>query len=280
MTGSRSASTAGDHTLDFIVVGAQKAATTTLFEHLRGHPELYLPPGKESNFFSHDEIYGVGWSEFAAITFAGAPEGVLWGEVSPWYMGGCPVRADPAAQPRPAERTEKIIPERIRATCPDVKLIAILRDPVERCISHCEMSALGGSSVGQESIDEVIPDLLAPPNLDHARRGRRAGFVTWGEYGRILEGYYETFPRQQIFVCFTADLETAPRELMREIFSFLGVGHGLRARGPGGPVPRAGRVAQDLVVALPVGPTEDAGPPAGRPLDLAVGCRRVSSSAR
>ena len=53
---------------------------------------------------------------------------------------------------------------------------------------------------------------------------RRAGFITWGEYGRILEGYYKTFPREQIFVCFTTDLETAPRELMRELFSFLGVG--------------------------------------------------------
>ena len=188
------------------------------------HPELYLPPGKEQHFFNHDEIYDAGWSQFAAGTFAGAPEGVLWGEVTPGYMAGCPIRADRAAQPRPPERTEKIIPERIRATCPDVKLIAILRDPVERCISHYRMSALGGSSFAQGSIDQRIADLLVPANLEYARRRRRAGFITWGEYGRILEGYYETFPRQQIFVCFTTDLETAPRELMRDLFSFLGVG--------------------------------------------------------
>ena len=215
--------TAAAHKLDFIVIGAQKAGTTTLFEHLRSHPELYLPPGKEQHFFSCDEIYDAGWSQFAAATFGGAPEGVLWGKVTPGYMAGCPIRADRAAQPRPPERTEKIIPERIRATCPDVKLIAILRDPVERCISHYRMSALGGSSFAQGSIDQVMADLLTPATLEYARRIRRAGFITWGEYGRILEGYYATFPRQQIFVCFTTELETAPRELMRDLFSFLGV---------------------------------------------------------
>ena len=69
----------------------------------------------------------------------------------------------------------------------------------------------------------MIAQLLAPAALEDARRIRTAGFITWGEYGRILEGYYETFPRQQIFVCFTTDLETAPRELMRDLFGFLGV---------------------------------------------------------
>ena len=47
--------------LDFIVIGAQKAGTTSLFEHLREHPKLYLPPGKERPFFSHDEVYAKGW---------------------------------------------------------------------------------------------------------------------------------------------------------------------------------------------------------------------------
>jgi len=211
--------------LDFVVIGAQKAGTTTLFEHLRAHPELYLPPGKEQHFFDRDEIYGAGWSQFAAATFAGAPKDVLLGNATPGYMAGCPIRTrgDRAAQPRAPERTERIIPERIRATCPDVKLIAILRDPVERCISHYRMSALGGSPSAQGSPDQVITELLEPASLENARRIRRPGFITWGEYGRILEGYYETFPREQIFVCFTTDLETAPVELMRDLFSFLGV---------------------------------------------------------
>jgi hypothetical protein len=106
--------------LDFIVIGAQKASTTTLFEHLRTHPELYLPPGKEQPYFSHDEIHEAGWAQFAASTFAGAPGDVLLGKATPWYMAGCPIRVDrappapspthgenhPRAHPRPMPRRE------------------------------------------------------------------------------------------------------------------------------------------------------------------------------
>jgi hypothetical protein len=57
--------------LDFIVIGAQKAGTSSLFEHLRGYPEPYLPPGTERPFFSHDDVFAAGWPKFASNTFGG-----------------------------------------------------------------------------------------------------------------------------------------------------------------------------------------------------------------
>jgi hypothetical protein len=208
--------------LDLIVIGAQKAGTTSLFEHLRQHPELYLPPGKERPFFSDDEAYAAGWPSFAADTFADAPEAALWGKATPSYMLGCPVRADgktPGEQR--FESTERIIPERIRELFPDVKLVAILRDPVERCVSNYRMHAMGRPSL--PPLDRRIAELLRPDALENSRRLGTAGFVTRGEYGRILEGYYAVFPRDQIFVCFTRDLEQTPHELMCKLFALVGV---------------------------------------------------------
>lgn len=209
--------------LDFIVIGAQKAGTTSLFEYLRAHPELYLPSGKEKPFFSHDEIHAAGWQAFLASVFVDAPPDRLWGKVTPWYMAGCPVRDDSGApETLTAERAARTIPERIRATLPDVKLVAILRDPVERCVSHYRMGLLSGRE--PRSFDQAIAELLSPDALERARlfRGSSA-YVVFGEYGRVLGGYYAVFPPEQLFVGFTSELQSSPGDFMRELFGFLGV---------------------------------------------------------
>jgi hypothetical protein len=225
--------------LDFIVIGAQKSATSSVFEHLRAHPSLYIPPEKEYPFFSHDEIYARGWPAYVSSAFRGAPDDVQWGTVTPWYMVGCPVDSEGArvatglwagggtvAQRDRPENTERIIPERIRARLPDVKLIAILRDPVERCISHYGLDVLRNVA-DRKGFDRVIAELLVPATLKSSRRLRAPTYVAWGEYGRILEAYYEVFPREQILVCFTGDLERAPRELIRELFDHLDIDTGV-----------------------------------------------------
>ena len=220
--------------LDFIVIGAQKAGTSSVFEHLRAHPELYIPPDKELPFFSHDEIHAGGWPAYVSFAFRTAPEGVRWGTVTPWYMAGCPVDAEGthAVAGRWPERTtarrdlcenpERIIPQRIRAQLPAVRLVAILRDPVARCISHYGLDVLRGVA-DRRRFDRVIAELLEPATLESSRRLRAPTYVAWGEYGRVLSAYYEVFPREQILVCFTSDLERAPRELMRTLFDHLGV---------------------------------------------------------
>jgi hypothetical protein len=223
--------------LDFIVIGAQKSGTSSVFEHLRAHPQLYIPPEKEYPFFSHDEIYAGGWSAFMSSAFCGAPapDGMRWGTVTPWYMIGCPVdsegalvaagrwpRRGSAARQELRENLERIIPERIQARLPAVKLIAILRDPVDRCISHYGLDVLR-KVADRKSFDRVIGELLEPATLESSRRLRAPTYVAWGEYGRVLHPYYEVFPREQILVCFTNDLGRAPRDFMREIFDHLGV---------------------------------------------------------
>jgi hypothetical protein len=209
-------------TLDFIVIGAQKAGTTSLFEYLRRHPELSMPDGKEVPYFNNEEARSRGWETYMRRAFAFADPSAKWGTATPQYMfGGLLDQPNPTAA---GERhDESTIPSRIRERAPDVRLIAILRDPVERARSHHRMMLLEG--LEQRPFDEAIRQLLGPEVAEAARREPRetSGYVAWGEYGRILAGYFEVFPSEQIQVLFTEDLDGAPESLLRRVFEFLGV---------------------------------------------------------
>jgi hypothetical protein len=211
--------------LDFIVIGAQKAGTTSLFEYLRMHPAVYLPPGKERPFFSNDPVYEGGWSEYLSQTFHGPSDRCLWGTVTPQYMAGAVYMRASAAQADDL-RPEQTVPRRIRKQLPEVKLIALLRDPVARCISHYTMNMLSG--LERRPIDDALTNLLSAKELDAARVKPREenACIVWGEYGRILTGYFEEFAREQMLILFSDDLRNAPQETMRRTFEFLGVDSG------------------------------------------------------
>src|SRR5712691_8988709 len=105
--------------LDFVVIGAQKGGTTTLFEHLRGHPELCLPADKEAPFFNRPELYSHGVEHLFSTYFPQPlPTDRLLGTVTPQYMciAGCA--------------------QRLAVAFPECRLVVILRDPVERAYSH------------------------------------------------------------------------------------------------------------------------------------------------
>jgi hypothetical protein len=209
--------------LDFIVIGAQKSGTTSLFRHLMQHPEISLPLGKERPYFSNDEVYARGWGAYMrSLTRHDAFADPLrrWGTVTPQYMVGGLYQSNSYA---PESYDVRTVPLRINETLPSVRLIAILRDPVERARSHHRMLVMRG--LERRSFDDAIGELLHPNALDRSRRRlqERTGYVTWGEYGRILAGYFDVFPREQILVVFTDELERAPAQLLSRIQDFIGV---------------------------------------------------------
>ena len=122
----------------------------------------------------------------------------------------------------------------------------------------------------------MIDDLLAPAALESSRRLSTPPFITWGEYGRILEGYYAIFPREQIFVCFTRDLEESPRELMRELLDFLGIDRTSCHRAW---KPATGREQPPRWSAGGPGPAEEADASARGPLVLAAPSVRAPAGA-
>jgi len=196
--------------LDFLVIGAQKAGTTSLFEYVRHHPGLHLPSEKEVSYFNLESRVARGWEWYLDWVFADAPRDRPWGTFSTFYMDAAVGRED-------------TVPRRIREAAPDVKLIAIVRDPVERAISHHRMSVM--KRLEGRSFEQAIDELLEDGALTEARLGptEANSYITRGEYGRAIGNFLEVFPREQVLVIFAEDLDRDPAAVLREIFSFVGV---------------------------------------------------------
>jgi hypothetical protein len=213
--------------LDFIIIGAQKSGTTSLFAYLRNHPEIALPVLKEWPFFSHDPAYERGWQTYMSnLRREGYKDAAdparKWGTATPHYTVGGVYQAARGVAVRESY-DERTVPLRIQERLPDVRLIAILRDPVERAVSHHRLLVRLGRD--RRSFDEAVDELLRPDALEDSRRhpAQRTGYIVWGEYGRILAGYFDVFPREQILVVFTDELKRDPEQVMRRIQQFIGV---------------------------------------------------------
>ncbi|MEV6305251.1 sulfotransferase domain-containing protein [Actinoplanes sp. NPDC051861] len=204
---------------DFLIAGVPKAGTTALHAALVGHPELYLPSVKEPKFFLSDgpppSVGGPGdvqtyqehvWrrDEYEAL-FDPAPPGTLRGEATPFYLYDLKSH------------------DRIQALVPDVKLIILLRDPVDR--AHSNWTHLWVAGLEEEA------DFLAACHAEEARkRARWADFwhyISLGLYGSQLEHLYSRFRREQVLLLRYRDLKDSPAETLDRVCAFLGVRTGV-----------------------------------------------------
>ena len=202
--------------LDFIVIGAQKSATTSLFKYLNAHSDIYMPSAKEAPFYSQDDLYSNGWEPFAEENFKDAERSKLWGTASPQYM------------------SDWRVPARISEHNPNVRLIAVLRNPAERAWSHYLMACRRGME--NRHFDEVVKELTeeknARKNRDLLPPDHSSGYssdsleshyyLAWSEYGRILSQYLEYFPKQQLKIVLMDDLQHNTSARVREILEFIG----------------------------------------------------------
>ena len=226
--------------LDFLIIGAQKCATTALNEHLRNHPRIVMPLEKEVPFFTERDCSAQAWEPFAARQFGDDSQQQLWGKASPQYM------CDPGA------------PSRIKALMPDVKLIAILRDPIDRTLSHFRMGQRRQTE--QRDFAAAVRPLLdatTKPGMgqraipDHADgyQSEADYYVAWSEYGRALARFTECFAPGQLLVLYTEDLESHPQETLDRLLAFIGLPEGFRPTSLGKVVHRGGsamRIPQSL----------------------------------
>jgi Sulfotransferase domain len=194
-------------TLDFIIIGSQKCGTTSLHKYLQPHPEIYMLPEKEVPYFTNADYCEKGWEWYLKEFFAERTEGTLCGKSTPQYM----------------TRTET--PRKIYEQIPNVKLIALLRNPIERAYSQYRMNL----KMETENRDflEIIKEKLQPEVLEREREAPQKtnarAYLVIGEYGRLLEEYYKVFPKEQLLVLFTEDLAANTKAVVKQVFSFLGV---------------------------------------------------------
>lgn len=190
--------------LDFIVAGAQKCGTTALHYQLAKHPQIALPKKEELHFFDDEEIFsgGVNYDQLHD-GFAPTSRARVAGESTPIYLYW-----------RPAM-------ERIWNYRKGVKLVILLRDPVERAFSHWNMQR----ERGYETLD-----FLEAVNAEAQRQreaaplqSRRFSYIGRGRYAEQLERVFEFFPRHLVKLVRFDDLRTDFASTINSIFSFIGV---------------------------------------------------------
>lgn len=199
---------------NFIVIGASRSGTTSLHHYLGQHPQIFMCPIKEPNYFSfpgqkppfrgratrYVRTHSVFGHEAYRRLFDGVTDERAVGEVSPMYL-----YADQA-------------PEAIRKQIPDVRLVATLRHPVERAYA----TFMGRTRDGMEVHDTFLEAIRGEPEL--WRRGRSSGALTRASfYHRNLSRYFELFESGQIRVFLFEELVADPLARVREVFEFLGV---------------------------------------------------------
>jgi hypothetical protein len=181
----------------FVIIGAMKAGTTSLGAYLSAHPEAYC--ALEPHYFDGNFERGIGWYR---EWFKDAGDAVAVGEKSPSYM----------YHPHAVAR--------LVAALPEVKLIAILRHPVERAYSHYwHERRMGHEKLSFPEALRAEPERLRqdPPGLC------RFAYVDRGLYLDQLERVAELVPPERLLVQLFDDLETAPAATFAELCSFLGI---------------------------------------------------------
>lgn len=188
---------------DFLVIGAQKAGTTWLFEQLREHPQIFASRPKELHYFSDIDNHATGWDEYR-WRFQRVRRLRPWhraaGEGTPNYLWTAPHGTDVWSAPWDETTWRHGLPDRIADTLGEgVRLIVMLRDPVDRAIS---------AFYHHVAMERVEPDM---PFLETARR---FGIVSMGFYAAHLERYLERFPGRQILVLVQEEVAAHPREAL------------------------------------------------------------------
>ena len=176
---------------NFLIIGAQKAATTSLWAYLRSHPDAYLPDYKEPGFFVAEMNWSRGLEWYESL-FEGAGGATALGEASPTYtmypyFDG--------------------VPERIASVMPDAKLIYVMRDPVERMRSMYVQLLADGTE--RRPMNEAL--------LYDSR------YAVLSSYALQLERYFACFCRSNILLLTSEELHDHREAVMRRVCGFLGV---------------------------------------------------------
>lgn len=196
---------------NFLIIGAAKGGTTSLYEYFNQHPEIYMSPVKEPRFFAlenekldfQNPDQAINQTSITTLPeylklFNGVSSEIAIGEASPLYM-----------------YSSKAV-DRIAHYIPEAKLIAILRNPVDRAYScYKHLIALEPYSFVEalEAEDDRIKRNWA--HLWHYRQG--------GYYYTQLQRYFEKFDRRQIKIYLFDDLIKHPLSITRNAFEFLGI---------------------------------------------------------
>ena len=191
---------------DFLGIGTQKGGTSYLHGLLQQHPHAFLAHPKELHFFSLHHGQGLDWY---ANHFAKAKAEQRCGEITPYYL------------------FHPLTAERIHAAIPDVKLIVLLRDPLERALSqYLHSKRLGLEPLELEAAfaaeEQRLADAEAALNQGEAHRSHQQhSYLSRSRYEQQQPRFEALFTPEQLLVLHSEALFERPQRIWEEVLGFL-----------------------------------------------------------
>lgn len=193
---------------NFFILGAAKAGTTSLYDILRQHPQVYFPFAKETAFFNDDGFFSYGLEWYFNTYFSGAETFLACGEATPHYLYW-------------AEKTAPRIREALGSET--VRFIIILREPVSRAYSwYWNMVKEGQEDLGFEDAIEAEAVRLKKYHEMLYTSGRMTyGYIRGGRYAEQISFFLDLFPRENFLFLLHDDLLNRFDDIANQLKSFL-----------------------------------------------------------
>ena len=197
---------------DFLVIGAQKGGTTSLYYYLVEHPQVRPSFREEVHFFDNNYGREIGWYRAHFPTEKKGAD-FLVGEATPYYL------FHPHA------------PARVAVTVPDAKLLVLLRNPVDRAYSHYQHQLRRHREwLSFEEAIEREPERLAGETERmlcdesyYSLAYQRHSYLARGRYNEQLQAWFRLFPRDQFLIRDAETFRTETGKIYSEVLDFLGL---------------------------------------------------------
>ncbi|ADB41348.1 sulfotransferase domain-containing protein [Spirosoma linguale] len=195
---------------DFLIIGAQKAGTTSLFHYLAQHPDLAMPIDKEIHYYDVNYQKGINWyKQYFPLRSSASCSG----EATPYYL------------------FHPFVAKRIAHDMPGVKLIVCLRDPALRAFSHYQMMKRFGIEwlTFEEAIEQEpvrYQQGLRALTIDPLKRSpfhQDFSYLSRGKYARQIRQWLTYFPREQFLFLSSEELARHPAQALTRVYTFLGI---------------------------------------------------------
>jgi len=198
---------------DFIIIGVQKGGTSSLFFYLSQHPQINVSKVKEIHFFDYNFSKGINWykNQFPTKKIF---KKELTGEASPYYI------------------FHPLVPERIYNSFPNVKLIVMLRNPIDRAYSHFNMQkkrkiesySSFNEAINMESvrISGEFEKIRCNQNY-YSYNHQKFSYLERSKYYQQLIIWFKIFPPKQFLFIKSEDFFSNPYLTLTDVYQFLGV---------------------------------------------------------
>lgn len=206
---------------DFLIAGTQKGGTSSLYAYLAEHPSVLPARKKEVHFFDRHWVKGERWYR------ASFPTGSDMERVRDEHGAAATGESSPSYLFHP------LVPERVAATLPDIRVVLLLREPVDRAYSHWRMEHRRGVDrlpfdeavmAEEERLAGELDRVRADPSY-FSRKLRRFSYLSRGHYAEQLERWFEHLPRDRFLIRSAETFFADPAAVHADVLRFLQLPH-------------------------------------------------------